>query len=71
MRRTTWTTLLWLAAAGALGQAPRRAVFENKQHDFPQRILYWLDAKGALRARIEEPQGGKTASEEWVWTKSR
>ena len=47
----------------------RRAVFENKQHDFPQRILYWLDAEGALHARIEGPQGGKTASEEWVWRK--
>ena len=49
----------------------RRAVFENKQHDFPQRILYWLDAKGALHARIEGPQGGQAVSEEWVWTKAR
>jgi Domain of unknown function (DUF6265) len=49
----------------------RRAVFENRQHDFPQRILYWLDAEGALHARIEGPQGGKTASEEWVWKKAR
>jgi Domain of unknown function (DUF6265) len=49
----------------------RRAVFENLQHDFPQRILYWLDAAGAMHARIEGPQGGKTVSEEWVWTRSR
>jgi hypothetical protein len=48
-----------------------RAVFENKAHDFPQRILYWLDDKGALHARIEGPQGGETVSEEWVWTKRR
>ncbi len=47
----------------------RRAVFENKQHDFPQRILYWLDAQGAMHARIEGPQGGTTVSEEWVWTR--
>jgi len=47
----------------------RRAVFENKEHDFPQRILYWLDGAGALHARIEGPQAGKTVSEEWVWTK--
>ena len=46
-----------------------RAVFENRQHDFPQRILYWLDAKGAMHARIEGPQGGKTVSEEWIWTR--
>jgi hypothetical protein len=50
---------------------PRRAVFENKAHDFPQRILYWLDKAGALHARIEGPQDGRTASEEWVWTRSR
>jgi hypothetical protein len=50
-------------------QADKRVVFENRQHDFPQRILYWLDAKGALHARIEGPQGGTTVSEEWTWTK--
>lgn len=49
----------------------RRAVFENKQHDFPQRILYWLDAQGAMHARIEGPEGGKAVSEEWVWTRAR
>jgi hypothetical protein len=48
-----------------------RAVFENKAHDFPQRILYWLDDKGALHARIEGPDGGREVSEEWVWTKAR
>jgi hypothetical protein len=47
----------------------RRVEFENAQHDFPQRILYWLDGAGALHARIEGPQGGKTVSEEWTWTK--
>ena len=49
----------------------KRAVFENKEHDFPQRILYWVDAKGALHARIEGPQGGKTVVEEWVWNRTR
>ena len=49
----------------------KRAVFENKAHDFPQRILYWIDAAGALHARIEGPQDGKTVSEEWVWTRAR
>jgi Domain of unknown function (DUF6265) len=46
---------------------PKRAVFENRKHDFPQRILYWMDATGALHARIEGPRGDQTASEEWVW----
>ena len=49
----------------------KRAVFENKAHDFPQRILYWIDGAGAMHARIEGPQDGKTVSEEWVWTRAR
>ena len=49
----------------------RSVAFENREHDFPQRIAYWLDAQGALHARIEGPQGGKTVSEEWTWTKVR
>jgi Domain of unknown function (DUF6265) len=47
----------------------KRAVFENKAHDFPQRILYWLDGAGALHARIEGTLKGSPASEEWSWTK--
>ena len=49
--------------------APKRVVFENKEHDFPTRILYWLDAAGALHARIEGTLKGQPAQEEWVWTK--
>jgi len=49
----------------------RRVVFENKAHDFPQRILYWLEASGALHARIEGPQGGQTVAEEWTWTRAK
>lgn len=48
-----------------------RAVFENQEHDFPQRILYWLDAEGRLRARIEGPADGKEKAMEWVWTRAR
>jgi hypothetical protein len=50
---------------------PRRAVFERKAHDFPQRILYWLDEQGALHARIEGPQGGRNVSQEWRWEPAR
>jgi hypothetical protein len=49
---------------------PRKVVFENPQHDFPQRILYWLDAQGALHARIEGPRGGKESAKEWVWRRA-
>jgi hypothetical protein len=37
--------------------AEKRVVFENKDHDFPQRILYWIDADGSLAARIEGTPG--------------
>jgi hypothetical protein len=47
----------------------RRAVFANPAHDFPQRILYWIDDAGALHARIEGPKGGKTVGMEWTWRK--
>jgi hypothetical protein len=49
----------------------RRAVFANPKHDFPQRILYWLDAEGSLHARVEGPQDGRTVGEEWSWRRAR
>lgn len=54
----------------AIEVGAQRVVFENREHDFPQRILYWLDAAGELHARIEGPQGGREASEEWIWSRS-
>jgi len=51
-------------------QAARRVVFANPAHDFPQRILYWLD-RGKLHARIEGSMNGREAFEEWVWEKAR
>lgn len=44
-----------------------RVVFENLEHDFPQRIIYWRDA-ARLCARVEGTMGGKVESEEWCWT---
>ena len=43
-----------------------KAVFENPEHDFPQRILYWKNGP-SLCARIEGTQKGKPAGEEWCW----
>ena len=45
-----------------------RVVFENKEHDFPTRILYWL-GDGKLHARIEGTLRGQPASEEWTWSR--
>lgn len=36
-----------------------RAVFENLQHDFPQRIIYEFIPPDQLKARIEGKQNGK------------
>jgi Domain of unknown function (DUF6265) len=47
----------------------KRAVFENKTHDFPQRILYWLDTAGALHAKVEGTVKGSLEAAEWRWTK--
>lgn len=48
----------------------KRVVFENREHDFPQRIIYWLSDDGALHAKIEGTQGGKSSSAEWTWRRS-
>lgn len=47
----------------------RRVVFENREHDFPQRILYWLDGEGRLHARIEGAAGSGERAMEWVWSR--
>lgn len=41
-----------------------RVVFANPEHDFPQRIIYWLK-DGKLCARVEGPES--TRGEEWCW----
>lgn len=35
------------------------AVFENPEHDFPQRVIYKLEDDGSLKARIEGESKGK------------
>ena len=48
----------------------RRIVFENPQHDFPQRILYWREGEQLL-ARVEGTAGGKEKREEWRFDRAR
>jgi hypothetical protein len=48
-----------------------RAVFENREHDFPTRIIYRLTPDGSLHARVEGTRKGKPAFEEWTWKKAR
>lgn len=46
-----------------------RVVFENLEHDYPQRVIYCLREGGQLSARIEGQVDGKLQSEEWHWTR--
>lgn len=49
----------------------RRVVFENKEHDFPQRVIYWRAEKNRLHARIEGVLDGRVQAEEWAWSPLR
>lgn len=44
----------------------QRAVFENPEHDFPQRIIYHRRGD-ELHARIEGEQDGEVRGQEWAW----
>lgn len=41
-----------------------RAVFENREHDFPTRIIYRLTSDGSLHARVEGTKKGRPAFED-------
>jgi len=45
-----------------------KVIFENLQHDFPQRIIYWRDGR-KLCGRVEGTIGGKEESEQWCWSR--
>ena len=44
-----------------------RVVFENPEHDFPQRISYELSEDGWLVSRIEGLVDGELRGSEWRW----
>ena len=45
-----------------------RIVFENLEHDFPQRIIYWRKGE-KLCARTEGTMNGKVEGEEWCYSR--
>ncbi|HSI90495.1 MAG TPA: DUF6265 family protein [Adhaeribacter sp.] len=45
--------------------------FENREHDFPQRIVYQRQANNTLLAYIEGTRQGKTVKEEYQLQKMR
>ena len=57
------------ATFAALRVGHQEIVFENKGHDFPQRIIYRLAAPGKLSARIEGTREGKERGIDYPLTK--
>jgi hypothetical protein len=49
-----------------ISSTPGNFVFENKQHDFPQRIIYSHPSADSLHARIEGIQEGEFRKEEFA-----
>lgn len=46
-------------------------IFENPQHDFPQRVIYRLQGDGSLLGRIEGASKGKEKSVDFPMTRVR
>ncbi len=56
----------------AIEVGERRVVFANPDHDFPQRITYWIeepDGRESLHARVEARQDGEWQGFETTWTR--
>jgi hypothetical protein len=52
-----------------LSLARTEVVFENKEHDFPQRVIYRLEGQDKLVGRIEGSLNGKARSAEFPMTR--
>jgi hypothetical protein len=46
-------------------------IFENPQHDFPQRVIYRLQCDGSLLGRIEGVSKGKEKAVDFPMTRAR
>ncbi|MCS3798159.1 DUF6265 family protein [Niastella sp. OAS944] len=46
-----------------------RYVFENKEHDYPQRVIYELISSNEIRARIEGNKNGKESGSDFNYTR--
>jgi hypothetical protein len=46
-------------------------IFENKTHDFPQRIIYKLGSNKVLQARIEGTRNGKQMASDFNYSRVR
>jgi hypothetical protein len=46
-----------------------RYVFENKEHDYPQRVIYEMVSTTGLHARIEGNKNGKEMGSDFIYTR--
>jgi Domain of unknown function (DUF6265) len=49
----------------------REVIFENPQHDFPQRVIYRLQSDGSLLGRIEGVSKGKEKAVDFQMSRAR
>ena len=49
----------------------REVIFENPQHDFPQRVIYRLQSDGSLLGRIEGVSRGKETAVDFPMSRER
>ena len=49
----------------------KEAVFENLEHDFPQRVIYRLQADGSLFARVEGAVKGQTRGIDYPYKRAK
>ena len=52
-----------------ISTADKKYVFENKEHDYPQRIIYHLITKDSVHAWIEGTQNGKEGRSDYYFTR--
>lgn len=60
-----------MASFVAIEISDSSVVFENKRHDFPQRVGYRLRGDGSLAAFVEGTQGGKSRHVDFPYTRVR
>ncbi len=54
-----------------ISMSANRVIFENKEHDFPQRIIYRLDSDGDLLGRIEGILDGMDRAADFPMTRTK
>jgi hypothetical protein len=52
-----------------ISNTDNRYVFENKNHDFPQRVIYNLVSKDAVHARIEGVRNGQERGSDFKYSR--